>query len=46
MEKQIIEYYASQIVDASYRVHKELGPGLLESVLSVLFYGRIKNQRD
>jgi GxxExxY protein len=32
MKKQIIEYFASQIVDASYRVHKELGPGLLESV--------------
>ena len=32
MEKQRIEYYASQIVDSGYRVHKELGPGLLESV--------------
>ena len=32
MEKQEIEYYASQIVDAGFRVHKELGPGLLESV--------------
>ena len=32
MEKQRIEGYASQIVDSGYRVHKELGPGLLESV--------------
>ncbi len=32
MEKQASEYYAKQLVDAAYRVHKELGPGLLESV--------------
>jgi GxxExxY protein len=32
MEKQEIEYYAKQVVDAGFRVHKELGPGLLESV--------------
>jgi len=32
MEKQKIEFYARQIVDAGYRVYKELGPGLLESV--------------
>ena len=32
MEKQRFEYLAKQIVDASFRVHKELGPGLLESV--------------
>jgi GxxExxY protein len=32
MEKQRIEYFASQIVDTSYRIHKEIGPGLLESV--------------
>jgi GxxExxY protein len=32
METQRIEYYTSQIVDSGYRVHKELGPGLLESV--------------
>jgi GxxExxY protein len=32
MEKQRIEYYESQVVDSRYRVHKELGPGLLESV--------------
>jgi len=37
MEKQAIEYYAKQLVDAGYRVHKELGPGLLESVYLFCF---------
>jgi GxxExxY protein len=37
MEKQVIEYYAKQIVDAGYRVHKELGPGLMESVYLFCF---------
>jgi GxxExxY protein len=32
MEKQQLERIATQVVDAGYRVHKELGPGLLESV--------------
>ena len=32
MDKKMIEFYAQQVVDACYRVHKELGPGLLESV--------------
>lgn len=32
MEKQKAEYYAKHLVDAAYKVHKELGPGLLESV--------------
>jgi len=32
MERTKMEFYAKQIVDASFRVHKELGPGLLESV--------------
>jgi GxxExxY protein len=37
MEKQAIEYYAKQLFDAGYRVHKELGPGLLESVYLFCF---------
>jgi GxxExxY protein len=37
MEKQAIEYYAKQLVDAGYRVHKELGPGLLETVYLFCF---------
>jgi GxxExxY protein len=32
MERQDIEFYATQIVDSAVQVHKELGPGLLESV--------------
>ena len=32
MDKQEFEYNANQLVDAGYRVYKELGPGLLESV--------------
>ena len=32
-----MEYYAKQVVDAGYRVHKALGPGLLESVYLFCF---------
>jgi GxxExxY protein len=32
MEYQEFEYLAKQIVDAGFCIHKELGPGLLESV--------------
>ena len=32
MEKQFLEKLARQVVESGYRVHKELGPGLLESV--------------
>jgi GxxExxY protein len=32
MKKPEIEYFVQQLVDAGYRVHKELGPGLPESV--------------
>ncbi len=42
MEKQRIEYYAKQTVDAGYRVHKELGPGLLESVYQYCFMEELK----
>ncbi|MCI0514105.1 GxxExxY protein [candidate division KSB1 bacterium] len=31
------EYSATQIVDAAYTVHKNLGPGLLEKVYEVCF---------
>ena len=37
MEKNRIEGYARQIVDAGYKVHKELGPGLLESIYLFCF---------
>jgi GxxExxY protein len=42
MEKQMIEFNAKQIVDAGYRVHKELGPGLLESVYPFCFMEELK----
>lgn len=37
-----MEYVAKQIVDAGYRVHKELGPGLLESVYLYCFMEELK----
>jgi GxxExxY protein len=42
MEKQAIEYYAKQIVDAGFRIHKELGPGLLESVYLFCYMEELK----
>jgi GxxExxY protein len=42
MEKQTFDYYAKQVVDAGYRVHKELGPGLLESVYLFCFMEELK----
>lgn len=32
------EYIAKQIVDIAIKIHKELGPGLLESVYAKCFY--------
>lgn len=32
MEKQQYDFYSGQIIDSAYQVHKEFGPGLLESV--------------
>src|SRR6186997_2778611 len=32
------EYLAKQIVDIAIKIHKELGPGLLESVYAKCFY--------
>ncbi len=31
------EYLAREIIDAAYKVHKELGPGLLEKIYEVCF---------
>jgi len=35
---QTEEYLATQIVDTAFNIHKELGPGLLESVYANCFY--------
>jgi len=45
MEKKAIEYYAKNIVDSGYRVHKELGPGLLESVYLFCFMEELRIRR-
>ena len=42
MDKQLMEFYAKQVVDAGFRVHKELGPGLLESIYQFCFIEELK----
>ena len=32
MEREILNQYSKEILDAAITVHKEMGPGLLESV--------------
>jgi GxxExxY protein len=41
----MVEHYARQVVDAGLRVHKEIGPGLLESVYSSCFMEEMKIRR-
>lgn len=38
------EYLAKQIVDIAIKIHKELGPGLLESVYAKCFYYELHNR--
>ena len=38
------EYLAKQIVDIAVKIHKELGPGLLESVYAKCFYFELFNR--
>ncbi len=38
------ELLAKQIVDIAFKVHKELGPGLLESVYAKCFYYELFNR--
>jgi len=38
------EYLATQIVDIAICIHKELGPGLLESVYAKCFYYELKKR--
>jgi GxxExxY protein len=42
MEKQFMEYYAKQVVDAAFMIHKEPGPGLLESIYFFCFMEELK----
>jgi len=42
MEKQQLEQIAKMIVNASYVVHKEMGPGLLESVYELCLIEELK----
>jgi GxxExxY protein len=39
------EYMAKQIVDIAIKIHKELGPGLLESVYAKCFYYELFNRK-
>jgi len=41
--KEEIEIIAKKIVNAAYEVHKELGPGLLESVYEFCLIDEIRN---
>ena len=38
------EYLAKHIVDIAVKIHKELGPGLLESVYAKCFYFELFNR--
>ena len=38
------EYLEKQIVDIAVRIHKELGPGLLESMYAKCFYYELINR--
>jgi GxxExxY protein len=38
------EFLAKQIVDAAFKIHKELGPGLLESVYAKCFNYKLFNR--
>jgi GxxExxY protein len=39
------EYLAKQIVDVAFKIHKELGPGLRESVYEKCFCYELMNAR-
>jgi GxxExxY protein len=37
-----VEHIAKQIIDGAFKVHKELGPGLLENVYEICFCHELK----
>ena len=44
MDKEEIEQIARQVVDVSLKVHRELGPGLLESTYQACFVHELRDQ--
>ncbi|NLU37923.1 MAG: GxxExxY protein [Bacteroidales bacterium] len=44
MSKDRYEEIGAQIVDAAYHVHRELGPGLLESVYEICMIEELKDR--
>lgn len=44
IEQQKIEYFATQIVDAAIKVHRTLGPGLLESAYQKCLAIELRNR--
>ena len=39
-----IEELSAEVVDAAYHLHRDLGPGLLESVYEVVLAGMLKKR--
>ena len=44
MEKDRLNYVSGQILDAAIEVHKNLGPGLLESVYEICLLEELSNK--
>ncbi len=44
MEKEQYEFLSNQILDSAYHVHKEMGPGLLESVYQYCLAAELRSR--
>lgn len=44
MDREKLDVISKQILDASIEVHKQLGPGLLESVYEICLYKELRNR--
>ena len=44
MDREKLDVISKQILDASIEVHKQLGPGLLESVYEICLYKDLRNR--
>jgi len=40
------KWLCKEIVDCAYRVHKELGPGLLEKIYEICFCHELAKKKD